>query len=84
MFFGIIEVNYDKLECSKIYTNIMDPQGNLKKGNPMDLTIFILQVMYYITSYIFGIIDINYDKLDVSWSTQTSWTPKSSLQRENP
>ena len=47
----------------------------------MDLTIFILQVMYYITSYIFGIIDINYDKLDVSWSTQTSWTPKSSQQR---
>ena len=39
--FGIIEVNYDKLECSQVYTNIMDPQGNLEKGNPMDLIMLI-------------------------------------------
>ena len=63
-FFGIIEVNYDTLECSKIYTNIMDPQANLKKDNPMDPSTFILQVMYYISCYIFEIIDVNYDKID--------------------
>ena len=39
--FGITEVYYDIFKWSQVYPNVMDPLGNLEKGNTMAFSMFI-------------------------------------------
>ena len=55
--FGIVEINYDKLECSQVYPNVMSTQVNLRKGNPIAVSMYIFHVMCPNKCYIFVIID---------------------------